>query len=112
MLSLDTADTVEVLARGALSNCDYLERVVIGEGIEEIPDSFFYSAVRLEDVVFPKSLKRIGSTVFSNGIPSRFVYLGTVEEWNAVEKAEDWSRYIIIHCTDGAVDIYGEPVTE
>lgn len=104
--------TVEVIEQGALSNCDNLESVIFGEGIEEIPESMFFSAVSLEEVVFPKSIKRIGREVFSNGIPAKLVYLGTVAEWNAVEKADDWSRYVVIRCTDGAVDIYGNPVTE
>lgn len=112
LTEIEIPGTVEKLGQGAVHCCNSLESIVIGEGIEEIPDSFIFSGVNLKKAVFPKSIKSIGTNIFMNGGPSELTYLGTVEEWCDILKAEDWSRYIIIHCTDGSIDSNGYMVED
>ena len=112
LAEIDIPGTVEKFGEGILNCCQNIEKIVLCDGIKEITNSFIYSSEKLKTFVIPKSVKYIGENVFENVSLREITYLGTLAEWNAVEKAEDWSRYIIIRCTDGAVDINGSPITE
>lgn len=65
------------LGKGAFMTCNLTydfyrgDNFRLPEGIEEIPDSCFYGAVKCNDFHFPQTIKRIGSWAFGNTMLSR-----------------------------------------
>lgn len=51
----------------AFKSCTNLENVTLGNGLTSIPAGGFDGCSKLKDVVFPNSLKTIGSTNYSSG---------------------------------------------
>lgn len=94
---------------GAFSGCEGLHTVFMRDNILTIGDRAFADSVDLTKVQFTSSVEYIGSAVFS-GCTSleRVEFIGTKAQWEALEKAEDWSAgcggYYVI-CTDGVIEI-------
>ncbi|MBQ8087168.1 MAG: leucine-rich repeat domain-containing protein [Clostridia bacterium] len=61
---LDGAPVAEI-ADGCFADCDFLEEIVISEGIERLGDSAFEGCTRLERAQLPQSLERIGQVCFA-----------------------------------------------
>ncbi len=62
-------------------------------GLEEIGDYAFYGCSSLKTVVIPASVKRIGAYAFAECVNLETIYfLGTKEQWDAIEKGEGWDR--------------------
>ena len=72
-----------------------------------VGDNIFNSCSSLVKVYLPKSLPRIGATMFRNcGALTDIFYEGTVAEWNALGKGSDWdgnTPAYTIHCSDGDI---------
>lgn len=85
------------------SSCWGLEKLTIPDGITEIPDYAFDGQGNLVEVTIPGSVTHIGSGAFVDCQNLTDIsYQGTVDEWAAVEKAENWKRGSVpVHCTDG-----------
>ena len=70
-----------------------LKKVILKEGIEVIGVCAFNCCFNLEVVNLPKSLKRICVGAFSNCSSLKEIYYnGTKEEWNLIEKEDDWDE--------------------
>ena len=123
---------------GALSNCDFIEEIVIPEGVTVIRNQAFYRCVNLKKITLPSTLEYIYDSAFADCeslvsivIPrevklietwafrdcknlAKFTFAGTVAEWNAVQKGlgNNWNEgcpFTVIHCSDG--DVLAEPMS-
>ena len=90
---------------------DYLSNVtgiIIPEGITHIPDSAFSVCKKLESLTIPVSVTSIGAMAVRHCNSLKGItYMGTIEQWNSIDKVYGWndtyySRYII-HCVDGDI---------
>lgn len=122
----------------ALSNCDFIEEIVIPEGVTVIRNQAFYRCVNLKKITLPSTLEYIYDSAFADCeslvsivIPrevklietwafrdcknlTKFTFAGTVAEWNAVQKGmgnnwNDGCPFTVIHCSDG--DVLAEPMS-
>lgn len=85
------------------AGCTSIKKIVLEEGLSYIPNELFYSFTGLEEVVLPKSIKKIGSYSFAHCNNILITYGGTAEDWNNIEFASDWdysTRDYVIKCTD------------
>ena len=75
-----------------------------GYTIDEIPTECFKDMPTLYEVTMSNTITKIGERAFAN-CPrlGKIVFNGTIEEWNNIEKGDDWfdSYYVEIFCTDG-----------
>ena len=60
--------TVKTIGTGAFNSCDGLTDVHIAEGLETVMDGAFSGCKSLESIVFPSTLKSLGTNVFANTI--------------------------------------------
>lgn len=82
----------------------YLEKIVIPNSIKRIGKYAFSDCTSLISIIIPKSVISIGSYSFygCKNLTS-ITFLGTKEEWNAIEKGKYWDRDIksvVIYCSD------------
>ena len=87
----------------AFEGCQKLKNVEIRDGVTSIDQSAFYGCKSLESIVIPKSVTSIGERAFyGNGSFISIKYRGTEEEWNSINKENNWIyRYDIIYNYDG-----------
>lgn len=102
-IRLASTDTAVELS--LYTTCLGLEKLEIPDGVTEIPEFAFYGQPNLAEVTIPNSVTNIGMIAFSACLNlTDITYEGTKEEWEAVEKGENWkSDSIPVHCTDGDV---------
>ena len=98
--------SLETIGREAFSGCTSLFELSIESGskLESIGD-YAFSDSGFGQISLPATLEYIGSHAF-NGLGSVF-YSGTIEQWNAIKKGEDWCGYSnpsCIYCSDGNID--------
>lgn len=102
-------EVVSFIGGDAFENCKLLKNITLPAGLEKLETTLFMNCIGLESVVIPAGVKSISSQVFRECTALRELdYLGTVNEWNAVAKDEDWnlgSVIKVVHCTDGDVEI-------
>ncbi|MBE5754552.1 MAG: leucine-rich repeat domain-containing protein [Clostridiales bacterium] len=109
-----------------------IENLTLETGLKEIGAYSFYYCESLTEVTIPNSVKTIGSSAFSGcsgmskltigsgvtsiesgafdgcGILQEIFYIGTIENWNKIEKGSAWNWQVpalYVICTDGIVDI-------
>ena len=67
----------------------------------------FINCFKLNRVIIPKEVKRLGDCVFENcSLLKDLIFNGTIEEWNAIEKSDNWkekSSLERIICKDGDI---------
>ena len=82
--SVTILNSIQSIGDYAFIYCNGLTYVVIGKSVESIGDQAFYSCTSLTSIIFE----------------------GTIEQWNAILKGEDWdgnTGNYIIYCADGQV---------
>ena len=88
-------------------NCNNFTTLVIGEGVESIPEYAFYKCSSLESIVIPTSLYYIDTDAFNNcsGITALY-YLGTEDDYyiSVGSGNESFTKFIY----DGDVYLYSE----
>ncbi len=91
----------------AFYGCWYLTAVEIPDGVTFISEFAFDSCSSIESVTLPASVTSIGRYAFSGCKSLKNIYFdGTVTEWEAIEKAEEWDNNIenyTVYFTDGKV---------
>ncbi|MDE6661123.1 MAG: leucine-rich repeat domain-containing protein [Anaeroplasmataceae bacterium] len=83
------------------------DSVTIQEGTKGIAESAFRNRTGLTSVVLPNTLINIDEAAFWQCTQlTDITFNGTIEEWNAISKGQDWDTYTgdyIVHCTDGDI---------
>ncbi len=98
----------------AFGGCTNLNMVTVD--CKKICDRAFWGCPKLHSLTIGKSVSEIGSGIISNSafyIPNgvRIKYNGTVSEWNAITKDENWVGEMVtvengvIICSDGTVEV-------
>ena len=102
--------TIKSVGDYAFGTCQNLTRVSIGEGTETIGDYAFANCNMLGEVYLPSTIKSIGVAAFGLCVTLQHIqFNGTMEQWNAIEKAEGWDQEAgfgfeyVVRCTDGDV---------
>ncbi|MBQ7173814.1 MAG: leucine-rich repeat protein [Clostridia bacterium] len=111
--SIDIPDSVTSIEQYAFANCASLESIVIPDSITSLETYTFASCSFLSGITLPKTLTSIGEKVFADcDSLTEMTYLGTVDEWNKITKAEKWdaaTEKYLVHCLDGD---YEKPLVE
>lgn len=85
-----------------------LTEAVVPDGVTGLTGAFFNCA-SLVSVTLPASIESIGSLVFSGCTSlTEIVYLGTMEQWQAVSLASGWASStsgLVVTCTDGTIAV-------
>ena len=106
--SVTLPDSVNFIGEYAFYGCRYLTAVDIPDGVTFISEFAFDSCSSIESVTLPASVTSICRYAFSWCKSLKNIYFdGTVTEWEAIEKAEEWDNNIenyTVYCTDGKVD--------
>ena len=130
LTSISIPDGVHTLGYSAFWYCSSLSSVSIGRGIEVLPAHAFQGCDLLTDVIIAGDVKVIGpgafnkcSSLTSITIPysvtkleeyafyccanlTEIIFMGTMEQWNAIEKGLNWDTYTrnyTVYCTDGEI---------
>ena len=61
----------------------------------------------IEEITLPNTIQNIKGLSFVGCTSlSKIIYNGTVEEWNSIEKEENWiNKNILIVCTNGDINL-------
>lgn len=111
--SIAIPSTVKVIEADAIRYCQALKTVTFGENsqLEIIGDRAFKDAYALNSFTMPKSVVYIGESAFAWARIANLHYEGTIEEWKAIKKGEQWNNCMgdymyncTIHCSDGTID--------
>ena len=100
-------NTVKV-GTSSFQNCTKLKTFISCETLETINDAAFEGCTSLRLVYLNKGLKTISSKAFANCPELTMIkFRGTMEEWNAVNKASNWHSGNItkIICYDGTINL-------
>lgn len=132
-------NSVTNIGDSVFANCKLLTNVILPDNMNSIPKQMFYSCESLKNVTIPSGVTSIGRGAFafcdsltSITIPESVTYigelalaydkalttinyLGTMSQWEAIEKVVTWSSIdgclnwdynsdnFIIYCTDGII---------
>ena len=90
------------------------KNITLSESLEIIASSLFNSCRGLEVVNLSKSIRKIEVFAFLYSTPV-INYPGTIEEWNNIEKDEQWYRQnndsfmpdkpLTVSCSDGTIEM-------
>lgn len=110
----ENADVKAVVTSGLRSigdscfiDCANLAFARFNWGFETIGDRAFYNCTNLQHFYLMEA-KKIGSQAFYGCPFTTLWFNGTVAQWNAVEKSDDWSlgsAITTIGCKDGSIRI-------
>lgn len=81
-------NTCTKLQAGGMANMIKLEKVVIPEGVEEIPLNFFANCMSLTEVSLPNSCRKIGNGAFKGCKKLRIVYTGPIRPETSLNSFE------------------------
>ncbi len=100
-------ESIKSIGYSSFSNCTSLKSLIIPDGVELIDHYAFQSCYVIESIVIPASVNSIGDGAFGYCYAlTDITYMGTVEQWNAIPKGEEWDissdSYTVI-CTDGEI---------
>ena len=111
MSSIFIPKTIVVIGSWAISYNYYLTSIVFEEGssLQRIESLGLFNNGEVSSLTLPISLTYIGHAGLGcNGSLNTINYLGTMDQWRAIEKGSDWNEDTpgcgAIHCTDGDVD--------
>ena len=103
--SITMGDNV-TLATSCFSGADKITQVIIPDGTTSIPGYAFTSCDLLTTVTIPASVTDIYYRAFRSCPISTINYLGTKEQWNAINKIDGWDERVgdyTVVCTDGNI---------
>ena len=99
---------LEKIEEGAFGCCLALRSIKLPNGLTEIGNWAFYNCYDLTEIYLPKTVVKIGSRCFGNGMKpynDRIIhYDGTAQEFSNIEKGMCWNdkiEHLVVKCTDG-----------
>ena len=105
--NVEIPDSVTSLGRAVFQNCDNLTSVSIPDSVEEIGVFLFAYCDNLNSVTIGQGIYSISESMFRDCIKLENIsFNGTVEEWDALSKGNDWEYNIpatYVQCTNGRV---------
>ena len=85
----------------------HLASITMSDNISDIGESAFFQCNYLTYVRLPSSIQKIGSRAFDGCHSLAYIqYDGTMAQWNAIEKGDDWDDRTgdyVVYCTDGII---------
>jgi hypothetical protein len=100
--------TLTTFGEDVFDACDGLKQVVIPNNVKVISPFLFFNCKYLKEISLPASIEVLGKSCFAYCIRLNTVYyMGTIEQWNAIEKEDTWSdgtRGFNVICTDGEIE--------
>jgi hypothetical protein len=107
LTSITIPEGVTSIGDDAFAYCRSLTSITIPEGVTSIGDYAFDGCSSLMSITIPESVTSIGNYAFSGCIGLTSInYIGTIAEWNAIEKGYDWNAFTpnyTVYCTDGTI---------
>ncbi len=101
-------NTVTSIGEKAFQNCESLTRISLPEGIDKVPLGCFWQCTHLETVFLPSTITLIEDCAFRDCYNLESInYLGSKNDWNAIEKIGNWadgvSHDCVVSCLDGEI---------
>lgn len=91
----------------AFYKCEGLKSIVIPKGVTSIGYEAFYYCLNLTSVTISDSVTSFAFEAFRGCSNLTTInYEGTMEQWNSIEKADSWDKFIdsyTVHCADGDI---------
>ena len=100
---------LEYFIDSMFESCTSLESIVIPDGVKILGGNLFWGCTNLKEVTLPTSLVYIHQWIFYNRPEVTVNYLGNTEQWNKLEKHEDWALYcpkVTVITSDGVTHVY------
>lgn len=98
---------IAAVGESAFANSTTITSVYLQEYITYVGDYAFAGSKLISEVTFSRGLEYIGSQIFKGcDVFTTLVFRGTLAEFEAIEKAEDWDGGHVgftIKCTDGEI---------
>ena len=66
------------------------------------------NGLSLTDITLPSTITYIGANSFGNSGLSSIIYMGTISNWNAINKSNYWNlndNIRKVYCLDGAIEL-------
>lgn len=99
-------DSITSIGRSAFSSCKRLVSVDFPSNVTVIGDDAFSYCTSLAEIKLPNTVTYIGTSAFVECAVNTILYKGTMEEWAAIDKQQDWiypwNGSVV--CSDGTVD--------
>lgn len=110
MTSITISDSIASIGWDAFYGCTGLTSITIPDSVTSIDNTAFYGCSGLTSITIPDSVTNIGVLAFYHCVKLKeIIFLGTIEEWNAIRKGSAWNSDIpsscVIHCSDGDITI-------
>ena len=100
-------DSIKYIDAMAFYSCHSLTNVVLPQHIECITDTSFSKCKNLQSIQFSAAVISIEGYAFEYcSALTEIRFLGTVAQWNAIEKGINWNSQTgeyTVHCSDGDV---------
>lgn len=116
---LETANfggSLKAVGVNAFMDCTALRYATLGGTLSRVETCVFLNCTSLREISLGRELKSVGSTAFGNcSSLQTFRFAGTMAEWKAVTRANDWMAgnyggedlpVFYIYCTDGILNRY------
>ena len=105
LTSITISDCITSIDVWAFANCKSLTSITIPDSITSIGDYMFYGCNGLTSVTISDCVTSIGDCAFAECYDlTAITFDGTSEQWNKVNKGENWDLYsdkYAVYCTDG-----------
>lgn len=107
--SVTIGESVTIIGDYAFSGCGDMGSITIPNSVTSIGGHAFKYCTGLSSITIPNSVTSIGSYPFYGCHQLTNVYYeGTVEQWNAISKGENWNFSVPateVICSDGVVSL-------
>lgn len=106
LTSIAIPNGVTIIGRSTFGSCSSLTSVTIPDTVTTIQERAFSGCSSLTSITIPNSVINIENSIFGGCDDLAVTYEGTIEQWNAVTKHEEWNYEFpatYVQCSDGQV---------
>lgn len=107
--SISIPDSCKLIDNYAFARCSNLQKVQLGNGVQELGENCFEGDEKLTHIILPKSLQLIDLNTFSRSSVEDLSYTGTVDEF--IQKLYNETliglhiKITKVNCSDGVLDL-------